>query len=313
MALNLDKMKSKLDAESKSNFSSTNYDRLNDGKNVRRILWPKGDKEEFWSEGYVHYNLGPEGKSLATCPKTFNPKAKCPICEYVESLKASKDKDDKKLMDDIKAKRKIYINVLNRDAEDEVETPKVLGIGVTILKGLLEAICDPDYGDITDFEDGRDMTIKKTGKSLNTEYSVLPKPKSSVASEELSKEEIEESMADLDSLFIEKSYDELEALLNGDEPEEEEYEEDEESTGSSDADYDDMTIDELEALCKKRKIKVPARVTRIKLITLLTEDDEAEEEVNKRFGKAENKADPEDDSDELQNEITKALENRKKR
>ena len=31
-----------------------------------------------------------------------------------------------------------------------------------------------DYGDITDFEDGRDMTIKKSGTGLNTEYSTLP-------------------------------------------------------------------------------------------------------------------------------------------
>lgn len=314
--LNMDAMKAKLESASKSNYSDTEYDKLQDGKNIRRILWPKGDKEEFWSEGYVHFGLGPEGKSIATCAKTFGKDKKCPICEEVERLKATGDKEDKKLADSIRQTKRIYINVINRD--DEEEPIKVLSIGVTILKGLLEAICDPDYGDITDFEDGRDMTIKKSGKGLNTEYSVLPKPKASVASEELSAKEIEEKMTDLDSLFIEKSYDELLAVLNGEEPDDDDDDEDEdEDTEDEDEaeDYDDMDVDELSALCKKRHIKLPAKVTKLKLIALLSaadeDDDEDEEDADDEDETADDSDD--DDSDDLQNEIAAALKNRKKK
>ena len=259
--LNLNAMQTKLDAESQSGYSNTDYDKLGQGKNVRRILWPKGDKESFYSEGYLHFSLGEDGKKVATCPKTFGSKNKCPICEYVEELQKSKSKDDKKLADDIKAKRRIYVNVINRDSEDEEETPKVLPIGVTILKGILETICDADYGDITDPEDGRDITITRKGQGLKTEYGVLPKPKSSAVSETLAPEEIEEQMTDLDTLFIEKSYEELEAILNGEEESAKEgSDKDDEEDGSDE--YDEMDVEELEALCKKRKIKVPAKASR---------------------------------------------------
>lgn len=273
--LNMDAMKSKLDAESQSNYSNADYDKLQQGKNVRRVLWPKGDKDSFYSEGYLHFGLGSEGKSVATCPKTWNSKEKCPICEYVEQLQKSKNKDDKKLANDIKAKRRIYINVLNRDDEEDGDTPKVLPIGVTILKGLLETVCDADYGDITDPEDGRDITITRKGQGLKTEYSVLPKPKSSEACEDKTPEELEEEMTDLDSLFIKKSYEELEAVLNGededsddneesaddeeeeDESEEEDSEEEAESEDESSEDDEegDDVKDAIAAALAKRKGK----------------------------------------------------------
>lgn len=301
--MDMDALKSRLDAaESGGNYSNTDYDKLQNGKNVRRILWPKGDKKVFFSEGFLHFSLGAEGKKVATCPKTFNEKNPCPICEAVAQLQKSKSKQDKKLADQIKAKRRIYINVLSRD--DEEETPKVLPIGVTILKGLLETICDPDYGDITDPETGRDVTITRKGQGLNTEYSVLPKPKSSVVSEELEVDYIEEAMADLDSLFIEKSYDELQAILDG----EEESGEDDDDPG-----YDDMDIDELTKLVKKRKLKMPNKVTRLTLITVLTKADAAEEaeEDEPEDDAAEEESGDGEDSDDVEDAIAAALAKRK--
>lgn len=311
--MDMDALKSRLDAaESGGNYSNTDYDKLQNGKNVRRILWPKGDKKVFFSEGFLHFSLGAEGKKVATCPKTFNEKNPCPICEAVAQLQKSKSKQDKKLADQIKAKRRIYINVLSRD--DEEETPKVLPIGVTILKGLLETICDPDYGDITDPETGRDVTITRKGQGLNTEYSVLPKPKSSVVSEELEVDYIEEAMADLDSLFIEKSYDELQAILDG-EDEEDTTEDDEEESGEDDDDpgYDDMDIDELTKLVKKRKLKMPNKVTRLSLITVLTKADAAEEaeEDEPEDDAAEEESGDGEDSDDVEDAIAAALAKRK--
>ena len=308
--LNMDAMKTELDAESQSNYSNADYDKLQQGKNVRRVLWPKGDKDSFYSEGYIHFGLGADGKSVATCPKTWGSKEKCPICEYVEELQKSKSKEDKKLADDIKAKRRIYINVISRD--DDEETPKVLPIGVTILKGLLETICDADYGDITDPEEGRDVTITRKGQGMKTEYSVLPKPKSSEVSETQTPEEIEEEMTDLDSLFVKKSYEELEAILNGEDDEESGESGDDEEEENS---YDDMNMDELTELCEERGIKVPTKPNRLKLVALLTQYDEAasEEDSNEDESEPEDESgdDGEDEGDDVKDAIAAALAKRK--
>lgn len=319
--LNMDAMKTRLDAESQSNYSNADYDKLQQGKNVRRVLWPKGDKDSFYSEGYLHFGLGAEGKSVATCPKTWNSKEKCPICEYVEQLQQSKSKDDKKLANDIKAKRRIYINVLNRDDDEDGDTPKVLPIGVTILKGLLETICDADYGDITDPEDGRDITITRKGQGLKTEYSVLPKPKSSEACEDKTPEELEEEMTDLDSLFIKKSYDELEDILNGEDGDSDD-DEDNEDDDDEDEGYDGMSQEELLALCKKRKIKIPAKANRLKLITLLekfdeadddSDDDDDEDDSEAEAGSEDDSSDDDDEEegDDVKDAIAAALAKRK--
>ena len=275
----MEAMKSKLDAESRSgNYNNAEYDKLKQGKNVRRILWPKGDSDSFYSEGFLHFNLGEDSNTVVTCPKTFGSKERCPICEYVEELQKSKNKDDAKLASKLKATRKIYVNTISRD--DDEETPKVLPIGVTVLKGLLEAICDPDYGDITDPDEGRDVTITRKGEGMKTEYSVLIKPKASIVSEDLSASEIEDEMTDLDSLFVKKSYEELQDVLYGESLEDDEDEEDEDNDS-----YDDMSLDELIEICEDRGIKIPAKANKLKLVTLLnkydsehSEDDEEEEE-----------------------------------
>jgi len=290
--LNMEAMKAKLDSESRSgNYNNAEYDKLKQGKNVRRILWPKGDSDSFYSEGFLHFNLGEDGNTVVTCPKTFGSKERCPICEYVEELQKSKNKEDAKLASKLKATRKIYVNTISRD--DDEETPKVLPIGVTVLKGLLEAICDPDYGDITDPDEGRDVTITRKGEGMKTEYSVLIKPKASIVSDELSASEIEDEMTDLDSLFVKKSYEELQDILNG-----ESLEDDEEDEEDNDS-YDDMSIDELVEICEDRGIKIPAKANKLKLVTLLNKyDSEHDEEDDEEDAEEE----PEEDDDDEESE-----------
>ena len=297
--LNMSAMAAKLDAETNTNYSNTEYDRLQTGKNVRRVLWPKGDNDSFYAEGYVHFGLGEDGRSVVTCPKTWGSKERCPICEYVEELQKSSDKDDKKLASDIKARRKIYINVINRDGEDD--TPKVLPIGVTVLKGILEAICDPDYGDITDPDEGRDITITRKGQGLKTEYSVLPKPNSSVASDSVEFDELEEQMADLDHQFVKKSYEELEAILNCESVDDDVYEDEDDTEDDM---YDSMGLSELKELCDERGIDIPVKCNRLKLITLLTKWDESDE--------SDEEEDEPEESDDVQDAIAAALAKRRR-
>lgn len=295
--LNIEKMRSKLSAESSKN---ADFDKLGDGKNVRRVLFPKGTSDTFFSEGYLHFGLGADGKTMVTCPKTWGKHERCPICEYVEQLKKSKDKDEQQLAKDISARRRIYINVINRD--DDSEEPKVLAIGATVLKGILDTVCDADYADVTDYSEGRDVTITKKGQGLKTEYSVLPKPKVTVASETYSEEELDEKMTDLESLFVRKSYEELEDILNGvessNEEDDEEEEDDpkpktakkaqqaveeEESVGS----YSVLELDELVALCNERKITLPNKISKERLVMMLEMWDEDHEEETETVGAVE--------------------------
>ena len=332
--IDLDLMRRKREEMSKGGGGGNyEFDKLESGKNVRRVLFPKGTSKTYFEEGFLHFGLGENGKTVATCPQTFDiwesneevgkdgkkvkrvkkPARKCPICEEVARLKASKDKEDKKLADKLKATKRIYVNVINR--EEEEEKVMVLPIGVTICKALLDFVCDPDYGDVTDYTEGRDVTITKTGKGLSTEYTVIPKPKASLASEEMSEEELDEKMVDLKSLFSEKSYEELEALLNGEEYDDsddsddsdDEDDEDDEDDDSDDDEglYDELELKELEKLCKKRKIKLPAKPSKLKLIALLEDYDENSDEeeakpskVKKNHKQADESEDEDDDEDD---------------
>lgn len=300
--LDLTKVAAALEKANRRSGGNNDYDKLVQGKNVRRILWPKGDHDLFFSDGYLHFGLGDDGHGVATCPKTFDTNAKCPICERVDELRKSRDKDDKKLADRMRATRRVYVNAINRDEDDD--SPRILPIGVTVLKALLQVICDPDYGDITNPTTGRDVTITRTGQGMDTKYSVLPKPKSTPVSDTLDPDEIEDRMADLDSLFIESSYDELEARMNG---EDISADDDDEDDGTDE--YDEMTLNELMDECEDRGLRVPKKPNRLKLVTMLIEDDESDDAEEE-----DEEGDDDDDSDdEVKSAIMTAMNNRSRR
>lgn len=252
------------------------FDKLANGKNVRRILWPKGDRDLCYSEGYIHFGLGEDGKTSMVCRKTRDSKARCPICEFIDQLQMSKDKNDKKLAEAIKPRKRVYMNVIDRDSDSDKDELKVLPVGLTIQKAIVAILCDPDYGDITDPIEGRDVTIKRTGQGLNTEYTVLPKPNPSPASTNLTPEQLEEQMADLEAFWSAPSIEDMEKVLYG-----EDSDDDGEPRNMSGAarnansdDYDDMELDDLKALCEKRGIRMPEKISKLKLIALLSQNDE---------------------------------------
>lgn len=257
------------------------FDKLINGKNVRRILWPKGDKDLCYSEGYIHFGLGEDGKTSMVCRKTNDSKAHCPVCEYISQLQMSKDKNDKKLADAIKARKRVYLNVIDRDSDSDHDELKVLPVGLTVQKQIVGILCDPDYGDITDPVEGRDVTIKRTGQGLNTEYSVLPKPNASPASTTLTPEQIEEQMADLDVFWTAPSIEDMEKVIYGEDSDDDDYEPRNKNgiakTASDNDKYDDnlddMELDELKILCEKRGIPIPEKISKLKLIALLSQED----------------------------------------
>lgn len=204
--LNLELVNQKLENENNSGNVSSEfvYDKLVDGKNIRRILFPKGDKDMFFVDGYFHYRTGTEQKTYV-CPTSHG--NNCPICAALYKLKDSKNPEDVETYNTCRRKRRIAINVLDRNEPNP--QPKILMVGATILKGILQTISDPDYGDITDAVTGRDVTITRSGKGLNTSYSVIAKPQTSPVE---NAEEIDKAMANLDDLFTCRPLAELEGV-----------------------------------------------------------------------------------------------------
>lgn len=312
MGLNMDLIRRRKE-ELDSRGEDYNYWRPKEGKNNIRIMPQKEGKELFWSEGYVHFSVGPK-KNMVTCLETFG--KPCPICEEVEKLKNSGYKEDKQLAKDMKQTQRIYMNIIDRDSEDDEEQIQVMTCGTMILSDILDMICDPDWGNITDYTTGRDIVITRTGKGMQTKYSVLGKPKQTIASETLSEEEIQKKLVDLDSIFIEKSYDELKDLLLGmegsseyNDDNDEGVEEDEETN------YDELSLKQLKCICEELGVPIPKNPTKLKLITLLEayDSDDFEEDDFEEDEEDEDEDEEDSTEDELRNEIQDALKKRKKK
>lgn len=238
MALNMNKVNEKQQELNKPR-GDFNFFSPKDGRNVIRICPPKGDKDVFWKEADTHFGVGPEGK-LVTCLKMF--KKKCPVCEEVARLKKSGNKEEQKLADKMRVNHRAYINIIDRGDPDKVDVPQVYNCGNSVLKELINLVCDPEYGDITDFESGFDITLTKSGKGMNTEYKVTPKRKESPATTTITEKELQEALPDLDSLVVEKSADEIKAILSGDDYEDDIVtdEEVENTVGPTDEEDDEL-------------------------------------------------------------------------
>ena len=281
MGINLEKLRTM--KENLGKKGKNEYWKPEDGKNVIRVL-PAVEGDEFYKEVYTHYNVGADEKAVI-CAKTEE--RDCPICAELEKLKKG-SKSDKELADSMRCKKAYYIQIITPDDPD---TPKLYPAPQTVFKAILDIILDPDYGDITDIEEGREITIERTGKGMKTKYSILPKPKVSSLD---NWDELKETMvnfADWDYAKC-KSDEDMMAIYNSEDlDEEEDFEEDDEASDDN-KDYDNMSLSELKAECKARGIKLPDKVTSIRLIALLEEsdleeeeeDDEEEEEKPKKKG-----------------------------
>ena len=97
---------------------------------------------------------------------------------------------------------------------------KVWGYGKMAYETLLNLVLNPEYGDITDVQEGTDLDLhygKAPGQSF-PQTKLTPKRKSSPACNDATPEqcaEILDSVPDLDTLFEKKATSEVQALLDG--------------------------------------------------------------------------------------------------
>lgn len=221
MAIDLSKVKSRLEALKNQGTKSTYLWKPSPGKQVVRIVPYSHNPENPFIELHFHYNMN--GKTYLS-PSSFG--RPDPIVEFANKLKKSQDKEEWKRGRALEPKMRTYVPILVRGLEHE--GVKFWGMGKSVYQELLAIIADPDYGDITDPKNGRDIvvefkTAEETGKSF-PETSIRVKPNTSTAFDPSDKNVLEKvkNQKNVTELFPELTYDELatamDAWLNSADP-----------------------------------------------------------------------------------------------
>jgi hypothetical protein len=101
---------------------------------------------------------------------------------------------------------------------EENEGVKFWGFGKTVYQELLSIIADPDYGDITDPVNGRDIVVEfKTAEEVGASFpktTIRVKPNQTTVTEDKKVlQSITEEQKNLSDIYQEQSYDELASVL----------------------------------------------------------------------------------------------------
>ena len=182
------------------------------GNQQIRIVPYAFNKENPFIELFFHYNLN--NRSYLS-PISFG--RPDPIEEFAQKLKASGNKEDYQLSKKLEAKMRTFAPVIVRG--EESQGVKLWGFGKTVYQELLSIIADPDYGDISDPINGRDVSVEfisaeESGASF-PKTNIRVKPNQTPISDEPSVLElVKTSQKDITEIYQEQSYDDLTQALN---------------------------------------------------------------------------------------------------
>lgn len=213
MALDINKIKSRLNSLSNTNQKSNLLWKPNPGKQEVRIVPYKFQPDNPFIELKFHYNLN---NKTYLSPDSFG--RPDPIVEFAAKLKKSGDKEEWKLSRKLEPKMRTFAPVIVRG--EEHEGVKFWGFGKQVYQELLSIMSDPDYGDITDLANGRDIVVEfktadETGKQF-PETSIRVKPNTKPAVDPNNKELLEKisNQTKILDLFPELSYDDLKSVMD---------------------------------------------------------------------------------------------------
>jgi len=173
-----------------------------EGKTRVRIL--QGPDAKFWRDLGVHWIKNAEGKVLIAVGCDYYTYDKpCPIDTAIDkAMKAATSDDEVKMIKEWKAKKSVLLNALILDGPDASPDPQVLELTPTTFGNFLSIMEEyaDEVGNVLDAETGLDFIIERRGKGFDTEYTIMPAPKSKpVPKAALSK------LNDLDD-FIDREY-----------------------------------------------------------------------------------------------------------
>ena len=217
MSINMELMKKKLaQLRGEGDREASAWFRPDEGDQDIRIV-PPGDGDPL-KEMYFHYNVG-EHPGGIVCPKR-NFGENCAICEFASQLWRegvdSNDEESKKLAKSLFVRTRYFSPVVVRGREDE--GIKVYGYGKTAYELLLGYILDPEYGDVTDAQEGTDITLtytKPTKPGAYPQTSLKMRRNTSTLLEDAEAiPALLDGMPDFDSLFERLSPEQVDAILD---------------------------------------------------------------------------------------------------
>ena len=150
------------------------------------------------------------------CPKK-NFGDDCPVCDFVSKLYNDGDDESRQLARKLVAKSRFFSPVVVRGEDNE--GAKVWGYSKTVYENLLQLVLNPDYGDITDPMNGRDIAVEfKTAEEVGASFpktSIRVKPNQTPITEDASLlQTITDNQTNITDIYNELSYEDLTEVLN---------------------------------------------------------------------------------------------------
>lgn len=210
MAINLDAIRNRLNNLKNATNRTSNIWKPEPGEHQIRIVPYAHNRENPFIELHFHYKLG---KKSMLSPVSFG--RPDPVVEFANKLKQTGSKEDWIAGRKLEPKMRTYVPVIVRGAEDE--GVKFWGFGKQIYQELLSFISDPDYGDISDLREGRDIVVnvisaEEAGKDY-AQTKIRIKPKQTPATDNPTVlDKIKEQPA-ITELYPEPTYEELRTQL----------------------------------------------------------------------------------------------------
>lgn len=209
MAIDLDAIKRKLNQLQTVGNRQNNLWKPEPGKQTIRIVPYQYNKDNPFQELYFHYDLG---KKNFLSPITYGKPD--PVVEFTEKLKSSGNSDEWKLGKKMEPKMRTYVPIIVRGKESE--GVKFWGFGKTVYTELLGFIADPDYGDLSDPMNGRDIVVEfapsEGGSYPKTAIRVKPNT-TPITEDKNVAEKVAKHQPKLSDIFKEPTYDELKDAL----------------------------------------------------------------------------------------------------
>ena len=143
------------------------------GKQVVRIVPYQFQPDFPFIELKWHYGLNGDGNNYLSPASINEPDPIVELANRLEKVKETWLKGRK-----MQPKVRTYVPIIVRGEEEK--GVRFWGFGVQVFNQLMETLNEPEYGDITDLNNGRDITVDfKTAEEVKKDYpetSILVKP-----------------------------------------------------------------------------------------------------------------------------------------
>ena len=209
----LAKLNNKGGSNSGSDFKANFWKPPVGEKSQIRIVPYKHNKDFPFSELYFYFGIGKPRMIALT-----NFSESDPIMEFASQLRKTGNDENKELAKKLFPKMRVFAPVIVRGEEDK--GIRFYEFGKMVYQELLGVMADEDYGDITDIQNGRDITVEvipasETGKMFNTTTVRVKPNQTPVISDDSKVEALLDDQKEVVSLFKKYTFDEMKDTLQG--------------------------------------------------------------------------------------------------